>query len=272
LGPQIVAMLFLAGFVAYAAVWQEPASSPPGGNVPSPINVGPAAQTKQGDLTVGGALKVEGNLLDNLGRIIYNAATGKIDRARLPYEQGDITSDVDTNTYDGGYFNVSSLIPGNIIKGIAFGRNATGTAEPLLNGDLGAIGILSWGYSGGGLPGSGTPCYSSPSYCRTPWYGWYGSAWPNGFIYNSYNPRGLMSYQVASVKTCYSTFPPCPLITLPQSYTINCSSGWIKTSSWVPLFVGSACTNGYGCEGARCTWGTPPPPVYTCPPYCGSDE
>lgn len=59
--PQILATLFLAGFVVYA--WQEPGQAPPGGNVEAPINVGPQAQTKQGDLTIDGALKVDGNIV-----------------------------------------------------------------------------------------------------------------------------------------------------------------------------------------------------------------
>ena len=250
--PQIVAMRFLAGFVVFA--WTEPSQAPPSGNVEPPINVGLQSQTKQGDLTIGGVLKVEGNILDKLGNIIYNAVTGKIERARLPYEQGDITSDVDTNVDDSGYFNVASLIPGNVKRGISFGRGQTGTVEPFNSGDLGATGVFSWVYVSGGLPGSGVPCYAFQSQCGTPFYGWYGYAWPGGFGYYSYDPRNLMSYQVASVRTCYSLTPTCPLVTLDQNYTITCASGWRKTASWIPIFVGSSCTNGGGCDAARCLY------------------
>lgn len=59
--PHIIASLFLAGFVAYA--WSEPTSVPPAGNVDAPINVGPTTQTKAGDLTISGALKVDGNIV-----------------------------------------------------------------------------------------------------------------------------------------------------------------------------------------------------------------
>ncbi|MDO8559399.1 MAG: hypothetical protein Q7R84_03645 [bacterium] len=48
--PQIIATLFLAGFVAYA--WTEPSVAPPGENVDAPINVGITSQTKQGDLII----------------------------------------------------------------------------------------------------------------------------------------------------------------------------------------------------------------------------
>ena len=34
------------------ASWTEPGATPPGGNVPTPLNVGPVAQTKTGDLTI----------------------------------------------------------------------------------------------------------------------------------------------------------------------------------------------------------------------------
>ena len=81
--PQIVASLFLAGFVAYA--WTEPAGAPPAGNVNAPINVGPNTQTKQGDLILNGNLKVSGDIIDKVGNTIYNSITGKIERARLPF-------------------------------------------------------------------------------------------------------------------------------------------------------------------------------------------
>ncbi len=81
--PQIIASLFLAGFVAYA--WTEPSVAPPAGNVNAPINVGPNTQTKQGDLTSGGNLKIDGDIIDKTGNIIYNATTGKIERLRLPF-------------------------------------------------------------------------------------------------------------------------------------------------------------------------------------------
>lgn len=81
--PQIIASLFLAGFVAYA--WTEPAGAPPAGNIDTPINSGPGAQIKQGDLIIGGNFRVDGDIIDKNGNVIYNSATGKIERARLPF-------------------------------------------------------------------------------------------------------------------------------------------------------------------------------------------
>lgn len=81
--PQIIATLFLAGFVVYA--WTGPAGPSPNSNVATPINVGTTSQTKQGDLTLGGNLKVNGDIIDKTGNIIYNATTSKIERARLPF-------------------------------------------------------------------------------------------------------------------------------------------------------------------------------------------
>lgn len=48
----VLIISLMVGFVF--ADWQEPASSPPGGNVSVPINVGSTGQTKSGALTVQG--------------------------------------------------------------------------------------------------------------------------------------------------------------------------------------------------------------------------
>lgn len=50
--PQIIASLFLAGFVVYA--WTEPSVVPPVGNVDAPINVGNTSQYKSGAFGLGG--------------------------------------------------------------------------------------------------------------------------------------------------------------------------------------------------------------------------
>jgi len=44
----------------FALAWVEPTASPPGDNVPAPINVGSGAQTKAGSLTIGGVFTVVG--------------------------------------------------------------------------------------------------------------------------------------------------------------------------------------------------------------------
>ena len=55
--PQIIASLFLTGFMVLA--WTEPGSTPPGGNVDTPLNTGLIGQIKQGNLQVN-ALGVQG--------------------------------------------------------------------------------------------------------------------------------------------------------------------------------------------------------------------
>ncbi len=58
----VIVLSLASGFglrLAFAA-WQEPTEAPPGGNVPAPINVGSANQTKDGGLTIGGVFRVSG--------------------------------------------------------------------------------------------------------------------------------------------------------------------------------------------------------------------
>ncbi len=215
--PHIVASLFLVGFVVYA--WTEPTSAPPTGNVAAPINIGPTAQTKQGDLILQGKLKVDGNILDKLGNIIYNAVAGKIERARMPFEQGDITSDVDTNTYDSGYFNVSNLIPGNVVNGLAFGRNQTGVAIKMLPGEMGAYGSVGV-YSGIGI---NIYCNSNSS-CTGYWYGNHQNEVSQP---GEYDPRNILNITISGTAGCYTGFPGnCQNVWLNQQPYFSCAPRW----------------------------------------------
>jgi hypothetical protein len=54
LPKQLLAAALLLGSVAAAGAWQGPTQAPPGGNAAAPLNVGAAAQSKQGTLGVGG--------------------------------------------------------------------------------------------------------------------------------------------------------------------------------------------------------------------------
>jgi hypothetical protein len=91
-------------------------------------NLGVGGASTSFKLTItGGNIKLGGNLLDSTGAVIFDDTTKKIPAAKLPYEQGDITSDVATNTWAGGYYVVTNLIPTNVKSGIAFGRGQTGT-------------------------------------------------------------------------------------------------------------------------------------------------
>jgi hypothetical protein len=56
----LLALAFLMAtlFAIAQTTWQEPTAPPPGDNVPSPINVGPETQTKQGGLNILGKLGI----------------------------------------------------------------------------------------------------------------------------------------------------------------------------------------------------------------------
>jgi hypothetical protein len=51
---QLLLAALALGFVAAAGAWQGPTQPAPQGNVPAPVNVGKAAQSKEGTLGVGG--------------------------------------------------------------------------------------------------------------------------------------------------------------------------------------------------------------------------
>lgn len=46
-------LVFCFAITFYAVAWQEPSQDPPSGNVPSPLNVGPESQQKEGQLSLG---------------------------------------------------------------------------------------------------------------------------------------------------------------------------------------------------------------------------
>lgn len=53
--------------------WIEPGVTPPGDNVPAPINVGPVAQTKTGSLTIGpGTLRATHRLRIPVGTNMFS--------------------------------------------------------------------------------------------------------------------------------------------------------------------------------------------------------
>ena len=74
--PQVVAMLFLLAFAAFA--WQEPTQAPPSGNVATPINVGATNQSKIGGLSLGGVLglkeqAVTPSFLTDFGKLYFKS-------------------------------------------------------------------------------------------------------------------------------------------------------------------------------------------------------
>lgn len=77
----VIALLFTAG-LSFVSAWTGPTATPPGNNVPAPINVGTSAQVKNGDLSVNnflstGNAQVTGNFEANTllpGGMAYDGA------------------------------------------------------------------------------------------------------------------------------------------------------------------------------------------------------
>jgi hypothetical protein len=108
----------------------------------------PAITTVGENVDVGGVLKVDGNIIDSGNNVIYDSATQKINPDRLPFEQGDIVSDWETNSWDVGFYNVAGLNASTVVSGTAFGRNQVGTRM---------VGPTTVSY-GGASCGFGTSC------------------------------------------------------------------------------------------------------------------
>jgi len=67
-----LAIFFLTAFYLYA--WTEPSTSPPGGNVTTPLNVSGTAQIKSGPLQVNGFRNIGNSIFDgNVGNINFNS-------------------------------------------------------------------------------------------------------------------------------------------------------------------------------------------------------
>ena len=79
ISPKIIALTFgiliiCFVFVFYAVAWQEPGSTPPTGNAPTPLNVSATAQTKEGNLTINGVLKTLKDMIVSIVTIKGNGA------------------------------------------------------------------------------------------------------------------------------------------------------------------------------------------------------
>jgi hypothetical protein len=256
ISPKIIALTFgvlvisfLVGF--YVVAWTEPSQAPPGGNVPAPINVSSSTQYKAGALGIGGILQVYSNIVDSASNILYNDSTKKIERARLPFEQGDITSDVDTNNLDVGYYNVANLTPGNIAEGVAFGRNQTGTLAGSVSTDIAAQGLaqVTQDYP--------IACYPT---CPTGINN-YAIVYPGALTFAEYDPRGILNASLATNSVpCYSTYQaPCSLSTyyVYAAPTVQCASGWLMNTTnlfntYADYFCGSLGPFPKQCFSATC--------------------
>jgi hypothetical protein len=85
-------LIFLAAF--YAVAWQEPAQSPPEGNVPAPLNVGPGDQSKEGGLILNTGGESEHGLVVNQGLCL-----GEDCRETWPIDEGLNTYKMDVSPF-----------------------------------------------------------------------------------------------------------------------------------------------------------------------------
>jgi hypothetical protein len=71
MGTGLLAIAKIFG-VNWAKAWTEPGAVPPGGNIPTPLNISATDQTKQGGLTVQGKLEATTRLKIPVGTDLYN--------------------------------------------------------------------------------------------------------------------------------------------------------------------------------------------------------
>ena len=204
---------------------------------PGSVGVGTMPGEK---LDVVGNIKSSGNLwLGAASNWLFDGA--KIRRALLPFEQGDITSDVDSNTWDAGYYNVANLGPGNVGQGVAFGRGQTGTLESLQTSDIAAVGMVIQAWSR-------AQCYVE---CFNPWR-YYFIDLPVWWTRFDYDPRNILGTVVAATTTCLTwSGGNCFEQTYTTAYAFQCDSrsGWV-TDNWHPVASSLAgeCTNSLQCH------------------------
>jgi len=153
----VLTMSFLVGYLVLAT---EPTAPPPGGNVPAPLNVGSAAQTKTGDLTVGNNsgtdltvqenLKVNGDIVLENDRDIYGVD--------IIQGYNDLRLWGDSARTATIYLDSPTNVTGNLTVGIqvkspkyCIGDSCiTSWPVPGGGGDITAV------YAGSGLTGGGT--------------------------------------------------------------------------------------------------------------------
>jgi hypothetical protein len=214
----ILGVLVMSLGVGYLAIaWSEPSQPPPDGGTDAPLNVSAEPQIKIGGLQTGslivtGAVRADGNILDSDSNVIYNSSTKKIESARLPFEQGDITSDAATNVWNEGYYNVANLTPVNVKAGINFGRGEVGT----YSGGLMRLCVNSDPSSCGGwfTPQLGVTYYSS---CRYPSNCGYPTTCSQVVAQGVVTPSGI---GLGNWQYVTSYYPGCPM-----SYTSSISCG-----------------------------------------------
>ena len=163
----VLAMVFLICMVVQA--WTEPSQSPPGGNVPAPINVGPTDQWKEGRLGVG--TDTQGIYwLTDVGDSLYFQNKQKQTKMVIGHD-GKVGINTTSPTYrlsvegenETAIYGHSSLAYG------VYGRN---------DGPYGGTGVYGWSLNGYGVRG----------YSET-YAGVYGEAGGGGFDFYGAGPR-----------------------------------------------------------------------------------
>jgi hypothetical protein len=142
----VLAMSFLVGYLVLA--WTEPTTTPPGGNVPAPLNVGSVDQIKSGGLSVGAFISRFGTIL---ARDSGNVGIGTAN----PSQKLDISG----NVYTTGNINA----PNNTWDGCAWTAYTCDASQTCANGKF-VAGVDR--YTTGSLCGSGTDkWYQMRLYC-----------------------------------------------------------------------------------------------------------
>lgn len=144
----VLVLVFAIGFLVFA--WTEPVQAPPGGNVPTPINVGSTPQTKEAKLTIDAAgggdalvIKTGGDLRiytsDNTGSaVLYVDNNGELTTSdnlkvgnTIVKNNGSISSNLNADKLDdyhaadlmaggggGNYFFACTCPPGTTDLGV----------------------------------------------------------------------------------------------------------------------------------------------------------
>ena len=129
---------FLFSYAVFAFTF--PTTDPPGDNVDASINVGPDSQVKAGGLWVG-SLGTDGDIYDDLGGVIFNSTTRKIEESALPFSKGDIVDPGDRSLISGlagyatQYFRLNNL-----------GISGTDASEVQCGKSLGPNNVLTGSY------------------------------------------------------------------------------------------------------------------------------
>jgi len=132
-------MSFLVGYLALA--WREPTQTPPGGNVPTPLNVGIATQLKDGALVIGANPRLTTGLIVQHGNVgIGTTAPGALLHVADQFAAGGRNLMIGDDTF------LSDIDVANTL-GIYGNQNSTqghirlGSAGPVISGVGGNVGI-----------------------------------------------------------------------------------------------------------------------------------